>query len=265
MCRVLQLSRQTYYYETKERKNNNDEIEKMVIESFRNSKNIYGTRKIKAELQKQGYCVSRRKIGQIMKQNGLVSVYTVAQFKPNKQKCNEDPIANKLNRNFKPERPLAVVVSDLTYIRVNRQWNYVCLLVDLFNREIIGRSVGERKDSLLVYRAFSTLQGNLKDITLFHTDRGNEFKNKIIDDVLNTFSIERSLSFKGCPYDNAVAEATYKILKTEFIRNREFCTLEELKLELDDYIHWYNNHRIHGTLNYMTPKAYKSRHLKKIV
>lgn len=266
MCRVLQLPRQTYYYETKQRENHNNEIEKKVIESFRNSKNVYGTRKIKVELHKQGYCVSRRKIGQIMKKNGLVSVvYTVAQFKPHKQKCNEAPIENKLNREFNPARPLAVVVSDLTYVRVNKQWNYVCLLVDLFNREIIGRSVGERKDSSLVYQAFSTFHGDLKDIRLFHTDRGNEFKNKIIDDVLATFSIERSLSFKGCPYDNAVAEATYKILKTEFIRNREFCTLEELKLELDDYINWYNNRRIHGTLNYMTPKAYKLRHLKKIV
>jgi len=265
MCKVLQLPRQTYYYQAKQHKNNNTEIEKLVIESFRNSKNIYGTRKIKAELQKQGHCVSRRKIGQIMKKNGLVSVYTVAQFKPHKQKCNEDPIGNKLDRAFNPTRPLAVVVSDLTYVRVNKRWNYICLLVDLFNREIIGSSVGEQKNSLLVYQAFSTFQGNLKDITLFHTDRGNEFKNKIIDDVLQTFSIDRSLSFKGCPYDNAVAEATYKILKTEFICNREFETLEVLKLELDDYIHWYNNHRVHGTLGYMSPKAYKLRHLKKVV
>ena len=203
--------------------------------------------------------------GKIMKKHGLVSVYTVAQFKPHKQKCNEEPIANQLNREFHSDRPSALVVSDLTYVRVNKKWNYVCLLIDLFNREIIGRSVGERKDSQLVYQAFSTVSGDLNDIVLFHTDRGNEFKNKVIDDVLDTFSIERSLSFKGCPYDNAVAEATYKILKTEFVRNQEFASLEELQLELDDYIHWYNYIRFHGTLGYMTPVSYKSMYLKKSV
>ena len=67
---------------------------------------------------------------------------------------------------------------------------------------------------------------NLKKIKIFHTDRGNEFKNRIIDEVLDVFEIKRSLSKKGCPYDNAVAEASYKIIKTEFAFNRVFnCSL----------------------------------------
>ena len=61
-------------------------------------------------------------------------------------------------------------------------------------------------------------QVDLRQIQLFHTDRGNEFKNKLIDDALKTFNIQRSLSMKGCPYDNAVAEATFKIIKTEFVK-----------------------------------------------
>jgi putative transposase len=100
---------------------------------------------------------------------------------------------------------------------------------------------------------------------LFHTDRGNEFKNKLIDETLETFQIKRSLSEKGCPYDNAVAEATYKIVKTEFVSNRHFDSLSELTLELSDYINWFNNVRIHGTLGYLTPVEYKQVHLKKIV
>jgi putative transposase len=92
-------------------------------------------------------------------------------------------------------------------------------------------------------------------ISQFHTDRGNEFKNKIIDATLENFQIKRSLSMKGCPYDNAVAEATYKIFKTEFITNRHFDSLEALSLELDDYIHWFNYIRIHGTLSYVSPHS----------
>ena len=76
----------------------------------------------------------------------------------------------------------------------------------------------------------------------FHMDRANEFKNKAIDEALETFEMERSLSMKRCPYDNAVAEATYKVIKTEFIKNKWFKNLDELKYEFVDYVHWYNNH-----------------------
>ena len=86
----------------------------------------------------------------------------------------------------------------------------------------------------------------------------NEFKNNIIDEVLDTFKIDRSLSAKGCPYDNAVAEATYKIIKTEFAFNRIFNDFEELERELFDYVNWYNNIRIHGSLGYKTPIEYRA-------
>ena len=85
----------------------------------------------------------------------------------------------------------------------------------------------------------------------------DEFKNQMIDDVLKTFDIQRSLSAKGCPYDNAVAEATYKIFKTEFAFNRRFKNFEELELELFDDVNWYNNIRIHGSLNYKSPVEYR--------
>ena len=88
---------------------------------------------------------------------------------------------------------------------------------------------------------------------VFHTDKGNEFKNKVIDEPLETFNIKRSLSMKGCPYDNAVAEATLKIIKTKFVKHHTFESLEELQYELADYVIWFNNHRIHSSLGYLTP------------
>lgn len=264
MCSVLQIPRSTYYYEAKE-KPSEDKLAEVIQEIFYNSRSIYGTRKIKFELKKRNLIVSRRKIGRIMQELGLVSVYTVAQYKPRVSSCNESKVANGLDRQFHQEEHLAVVVSDLTYVRVADKWQYVCLLIDLFNREIIGHSAGAHKDAQLVHQAIASVQGNLNNIQMFHTDRGNEFKNKLIDEALTTFQIRRSLSLKGCPYDNAVAEATFKIFKTECIRGRHFESLEQLKLELDDYIHWYNHIRIHGTLGYSTPVEYKSIHLKKVV
>ena len=115
-----------------------------------------------------------------------------------------------------------MVVSDLTYVRVNKKWHYICVFVDLFNREIVGFSTGPNKDALLVYRAFASIKVDLRKIQLFHTDRENEFKNKLMDDALKTFNIQRSLSMKGCLYDNAVAEATFKIIKTEFVKGQHY-------------------------------------------
>ena len=200
-----------------------------------------------------------------MKEQGLVSKYTIAQYKPQKTKTNEDNVANILDRNFDNQKESAVVVSDLTYVRVQQKWCYVCFLVDLFNREIIGYSSGPNKDAALVYKAFSSVKGNLHDIQLFHTDRGNEFKNILIDDVLQTFGIKRSLSMKGNPYDNAVAEATFKLFKTELINDVYFDSLEQLSLELGDYVNWFNNIRIHGSLDYLSPVEYKNNTLKKVV
>ena len=264
MCKVLQLPRATYYYEVKERVSE-DDITSDIIEIFQASRQNYGTRKIKFELKKQGKIVSRRRIGRIMNEQGLVSSYTVAQFKPHAKSCNESDQANELNRVFKQDEQLSAIVSDLTYIRVDKKWHYICVFVDLFNREIIGYSTGPNKDALLVYRALASIKADLHKIQLFHTDRGNEFKNKLIDEALETFKIKRSLSMKGCPYDNAVAEATFKIIKTEFVKGRSFDSLEDLTRELHDYINWFNLLRIHGTLDYLSPIEYKLTHLKKIV
>lgn len=113
----------------------------------------------------------------------------------------------------------------------------------------------------LVYDAFAAVKVNLREIQMFHTDRGSEFNNQIIDEVLETFNIERSLSLKGCPFDNAVAESTFKIFKAEFVHGRNFDSLERLRLELGDYINWFNNFRIHSSLGYLSPSEFKAKTL----
>ncbi len=264
MCIVLKISRSTYYYEVKQ-KHEDSELINMIIDIFTSNRNAYGTRKIKIELAKKGKRISRRRIGRIMKQEGLISCYTVAKFKPQVISCNEAKTANLVERQFDEQEHLNVVVSDLTYVRVGEKWNYICIIVDLFNREIIGYSSGKHKDAKLVAKALSSINVNLEKINIFHTDRGNEFKNQIIDETLHVFGINRSLSMKGCPYDNAVAEATFKILKTEFVRYNIFKTLDELQFELADYVNWFNHHRIHSSLGYLTPIEFRKNNLKGIV
>lgn len=264
MCKVLQISRSIFYYEAKAR-TDESELVTDIVDIFKASRNNYGTRKIKAILKEKDVIVSRRRIGRIMKKQGLVSNYTTAQFRPLKDTCNESKVENVVNRQFNKQPFRNIVVSDLTYVRVGSNWNYICVLVDLFNREIIGFSAGKHKTASLVKQAFQSVTGNLGDIHIFHTDRGNEFKNKVIEETLNAFNITRSLSHKGCPYDNAVAEATFKIIKTEFVKNQTFTSLYHLQIELADYVNWFNNHRIHSSLDYLSPSKYRMNTLKKVV
>ncbi len=264
MCDVLQIAKSTFYYEAKER-TAEDALSTAIVEIFHKNRRAYGTRKIKVKLKEQGFVVSRRRIGRIMKEQGLVSTYTAAQFKPHKAACNNAATANILNREFEQTKPRRFVVSDLTYVKVQNKWHYICVLIDLFNREIVGHSAGPNKDVALISRAFATVQGDLRQIEWFHTDRGSEFKNEAMDELLQTFEIGRSLSKKACPYDNAVAEATYKIMKTEFVNQMEFQSLRHLQIELYDYVNWFNKHRIHGTLGYRTPVQYRQEALKQVV
>src|SRR5690606_35216728 len=128
-------------------------------------------------------------------------------YKVTKATCNNEKVANLVNREFDNRSLREVIVSDLTYVNVAGLWNYICILIDLHNREIVGYAAGKNKDANLVYKAFTTVNSGLNKFEIFHTDRGNEFKNKLIDELLKTFGIKRSLSAKGSPYDNAVAEA----------------------------------------------------------
>lgn len=137
----------------------------------------------------------------------LVSVYQQASFKPHSKGKNEAPIPNRLARQFNQEKPLEAIVADLTYVRVGKRWAYVCLIIDLYNREIIGLSVGWQKAAELVKQAIQSIPYALTKVNLFHSDRGKKFDNHLIDEVLGAFGITRSLSQAGCPYDNAVSES----------------------------------------------------------
>jgi len=263
MCKALKLNRSSYYYKETE-KTVDTELENAVIREFYLNRECYGTRKLKQQLRRQqnGHCalrVSRRRIGEIMKKYGLVSKYTLKRKGKRKQNVNNDPIPNKVERQFTDRKPLEVVVSDLTYLKCAGRWHYLCLLLDLHGRKIIGSAVGRQKDAKLVRTAFYGVQADLRKIGIFHTDRGSEFKNQVIDEIINAFGISRSLSAKGSPIDNAVAESMYNIVKTEFAFGENFADLNELELKWFDYVNWYNNVRIHGSLGYLTPAQFETQ------
>ncbi len=242
-----------YYYLPKERDIDESLIE-VVKSTFEQNKCVYGHKKLLIALRKKGVSIGKEKLSRIMKEEKLISKY-VRRRKPKSAEntVNNDEIENKVERKFNDRKPLEVVASDLTYVDVNNKWHYICLLIELSHREIIGFSAGRNKDAELVKAAWLTVRSDIRDICIFHTDRGSEFKNEEIDKILEIGNIERSLSRPGKPVDNAVCESMYDIVKTEFIFEESFKDLEDLQAKLTAWVWWYNNERIHSSLGYKTP------------
>ena len=164
-----------------------------------------------------------------MREQGMTSAYARRRFKPHKTRADEARLANLLDRGSDGYAPHTHPASGLTYVRVGGGRAYVCLLVDLANRGIAGHSVGRTRDAGLVLGAFATLDFPLTDVQVFHTDRGSEFGNPRIDELLDVFGIKRSLSRKGNPYDNAVVESTNRLLKKELVYRNSYATIEQLR------------------------------------
>ena len=262
MCESLKISRCIFYYKIKF-KTIDSELENTIVRIFNENRKVYGTRRIKKELEKIKdenqaikFIISRKSISKVMKKHQIMSKYTELQYKKHGGKTNYAEVGNIVDRKFNNRKNLEVLVSDLTYVRVANSWHYICFITNLYNRAIVGFAVGENKDSQLVYQAFMNSKINLSRVGIFHTDRGSEFKNTQIDELLSAFKIKRSLSRKGNPWDNAVAEALYKILKTEFVSNKIFSSKYQLERELTDYINWYNKKRLHSSLGYVPPLDY---------
>ncbi|WP_371836394.1 IS3 family transposase [Bifidobacterium thermophilum] len=261
-CRILGVPRSTYYWMIEHPEAGRvDPIAGDVHAIWRDSHERYGARKIKAALERRGVTASRRRIVNIMKRRGMTSAYARRTFKPHKTRVNEARLANILDREFDGYEPRTHLASDLTYVRVGGKWAYVCLLIDLANRSIAGHSADTSRTADLVMAAFATLDFPLTEVEVFHTDRGSEFDNAKIDELLDVFDIRRSLSRKGNPYDNAVVESTNRLLKKELIYRNHYTSLEQLRSDLNDYVWWFNNQRLHSTLGYRSPKEFTEQGL----
>ncbi|WP_430385282.1 IS3 family transposase [Bifidobacterium adolescentis] len=261
-CRILGVPRSTYYWMIEHPEAERvDPIAGDVHAIWRDSHERYGARKIKAALERRGVTTSRRRIVNIMKRRGMTSAYARRTFKPHKTRVNEARLANILDREFDGYEPRTHLASDLTYVRVGGKWAYVCLLIDLANRSIAGHSADTSRTADLVMAAFATLDFPLTEVEVFHTDRGSEFDNAKIDELLDVFDIRRSLSRKGNPYDNAVVESTNRLLKKELIYRNHYTSLEQLRSDLNDYVWWSDNQRLHSTLGYRSPKEFTEQGL----
>lgn len=171
------------------------------------------------------------------------------------------PVAqNHLNRKFKVKSAAKVWVSDITYIRTNQGWLYLTIIMDLYDRKIIGWALSKTMSTLdTVIAAWNMALTNrsINSQLIFHSDRGSQYASNEFRKVLIGKPVKQSMSRKGNCWDNAVAENFFKIIKSELIYHKRYISQQQARIEVFEFIEiWYNRKRRHSYLGYKTPEEY---------
>jgi len=266
MCKVFKISKSSYYHWLKsgpsKRWLENEELLVRIKNIFDYSLRTYGSPRIKEELQAQGFQVSRPRVARIMKAAGI-RARIPRRFVVTTDSRHNYPVApNILNREFTATRPGQVWVSDITYIRTNRGWLYLTVIIDLFDRKVIGwaMSKGMTAEETII-TAWRMAENNrpINQELIFHSDRGIQYACTKFTNILNANKlVQRSMSRKGNCWDNAVAESFFKTIKVESVYNEIYQNHEHAKLSLFKWIEtWYNRRRRHSALGYKTIEEFE--------
>ncbi len=257
MCKVLKVSRSSYYSwlirKPGKRDIENEDLSNRIKRIYEFSKKTYGSPKVTIALLEEGIPVSRQRVARLMKKQHLQSIIRKKWVVTTDSRNNYPVVENKLNRDFTVTRRAQVWVSDITYIKTWQGWLYLTVIIDLYDRKVIGwafiRSLKAVHTTIPAWR-MAVRNRPITQVLIFHSDRGVQYACNEFKELLSSYKfVERSMSRKGDCWDNAVAESFFKTLKVELIYQNSFKTFEEAQLSVFEYIEaWYNVNRIHTTI-----------------
>ena len=263
MCKLLSVSRSGYYDWLKRpqsrRSRENRALEAKIRVLHGASHGIYGAPKIHRDLVNNGIRCSKNRVARIMRQAGIRS-RTKKKFKATTDSKHNLPVAaNLLKQDFTVQAPDRIWVGDITYIATGEGWLYLAVLLDLFNREVVGWSASSRMTRQLAIEALQMALGrrNPGKQLLHHSDRGSQYASADYQQIIKDHKMICSMSRKGNCYDNAVAESFFGRLKAEWVNHYRYTTRHEAIQSLFYYIEiFYNRKRSHSTINYSNPQEY---------
>lgn len=268
MCRVLEVSVSSYYAwiqrPTSKRTQENLELMRQIREIYDDSHQTYGSPRIAAALWKRGLKCSRCRVARLMQFIGIKSK-TARKFKVTTDSNHHEPVSpNLLAQDFSVEMPNTVWTSDITYLRTESGWQYLTVILELFNREIIGYSLSSRlttETTVIPALDMAVLHCQPRTGVIFHSDRGSQYASRDFRKKLQSYQMVQSMSSTGNCYDNAVTETFFKTLKTECVYGVRYQSPKALRQSLFEYIEiFYNRKRLHSALGYLAPAEFLQQH-----
>lgn len=260
MCRFFKVSRSGYY----------DFVKRMDIpardlllaEKIKEcqllSKQTYGYRRVHIWLEKQGIHHNPKTVLRIMQKYSLLSVVRRKRYYRYGEYLHR--YDNLLNRDFHAERPNQKWVTDISYIRTGQGFLYLSIIRDLYDNSIVAYKTSIKQNINLVLNTIreAKKKENVTAELQLHSDQGFQYTSQAYFNLTKSYGITPSMSRRGNPYDNALAENFFSILKTECIYRTKLKTYDEARLIIDDYIHFYNNERIQLKTK-LTPMEFRNQ------
>ncbi len=219
-------------------------------------KGAYGSPRILKEIRGRGFPVGKERVERLMRENGIRARHK-RRYKATTDSRHALPVAlNLLDRNFQPCAPNQAWGADLTYVWTDEGWLYLAVVLDLFNREMVGWSIKPRITADIVTDALTMAWFRKKPAPglIHHSDRGSQYASELLQNKLTEYGMICSMSRKGNCWDNAPTESFFNSLKNERVHGTRYATREEAIADLFDYIEvFYNRSRRHSTLGYKSP------------
>ena len=262
MCRFFSVSRSGYY----------DYVKRMGIptkdlplaEKIRECQDscgkTYGYRRVHIWLERNGIYRNPKTVLRVMQKYNLLSVVRRKKYRNYGIGLHKYP--NLLNRDFNAERPNQKWVTDISYIHTKQGVLYLSIIRDLYDNSIVAYKTGTEQNVNLVLNTIREAKKKEKvtaELQL-HSDQGFQYTSQAYFKLTQSYGITPSMSRRGNPYDNALAENFFSILKTECIYRVKLQTYEEARLLIGEYIHFYNNQRIQ-LKSKLTPQEVRSQYV----
>ena len=259
LCDALQVSRGTFYNHLWRNKKSNtwyskrrEEFRAKIQQIYDDSNQIFGANKVHATMKEQGYHISVEMVREIMRDMGLLSVREGAkEFYEKGKNCYN----NRLKQQFSVTAPNQVWVGDVTCFRFKEINYYICAIIDLYARAVVGYKVSRNCSTQLTKSTFKAAfekRGKPDGLT-FHSDRGGNYTSYTYREYLESLHVTQSFSRSGVPYDNAVIESFFSNMKREELYRIKYRSEKEFIKAVDAYIEFYNFKRPHKKNRYKTP------------
>ena len=255
-CKLLKIARSNYYRQKKQESlkklKESKEIElKGKILKYHKLFPIYGHRKIRECLLREGYEIGRKKVLKLMKEMRIKALEPKRKLSKSNAKAQKYPY---LLRDLEINRVNQVWVSDITYIRVgNKGYVYLVGIMDVYSRKILSWKVSNSLNVEFLEESFTEAVARYGVPEIFNSDQGSQYTSNKFIELLESYKILISMDGKGRALDNVYIERFWKTLKYEDIYLNYYESLKECKEGIDEFIKFYNELRLHQSLGYLTP------------
>ena len=273
ICRVLRMAPSTYYAAKKRelapsaRAVRDAMMMQILMVLWVANRKVYGAHKLWKAARRAGHDIGRDQVARLMRQ---MAIEGVSRRRRKVFTTIADPDAQRapdlVNRNFRADRPDALWVTDLTYVPTRTGMAYVCFIVDAFSRRIVGWRVAANMRTDMVLDALEMARrsrGNRRLVGLVaHSDAGSQFTSVRFTERLDEIGARPSIGTIADSYDNALAETTNGLYKTECVFGpdapRPWDDVDELELATLSWVHWFNEERLHGHCGDVPPAEFES-------